>query len=720
MTLTDEEIEALARGIEVDDKDIEQRKAFLGFGRADIERLTELHELIETNDACAFFVDRFYGHLFGHRETARLIPDEQILDRLKQTQTRYFHSLLAGDYGRDYVRHRLRVGAAHEKVGLEPKWYLGAYCKYLDLLIPKCLELHSGDAERTLHVLRSILKIMFLDMGLAIDTYIHAKDKSILSKAAQLEGLNQVALAVTASLSLDEVMDRILRQGMELSGSEAAVLAIYDETTQTFSRTLVRGLPDAVGHDKEVPEHEVLMKSLMKRGPVHGMRIDEPASDTGEDESPARGLRPFVCLPMMARGVRLGVICLYRPAGRSFDAGECELLTTFSRLAGQAIDNAINYTHVADEASTDELTGLPNRRAFERRLVEEKERLQRSHGNLALLMVDIDRFKQVNDTYGHMTGDAVLTHVAHCLENRRRSIDFVARYGGEEFVILLPGTDAGGGMEFARRLRREITSSPWELPDGKRIGISISVGVAECRHSAGGGGKLVEMADQALYAAKRAGRNREMCYSQTRLARMENEPEQIITTLTEGLENIGEVLRALGNKAPYLTEHFEGVERIALAIAGAMDLDAGQTEKLGLAALLHDVGMVYVPSEILNKQAVFTEEDEWRAVREHAPRGAKLLERIPQLGELAPIVRYHHERYDGSGYPEHLKGEDIPLLARVLAAADVYVAMTSDQPYRKALSREAAIAFMRSEAGGQFDPAVIKALLSVVYEHVAE
>ncbi len=187
MKLSDEAVAALARAIGIDAQEIARRMAFLEFDEADIRLLTELHERLHGTQRP--FVDEFYAHLLEFDETRRFIPDTETLERLKRTQAAYFESLTAGDYGSEYVRGRLRVGLAHERIGLAPKWYIGAYSKYLCGLLPHVWRLHEDNPDRFIAAYHALLKVALLDLGLAIDTYIHADQQTILGLKAFAEDI---------------------------------------------------------------------------------------------------------------------------------------------------------------------------------------------------------------------------------------------------------------------------------------------------------------------------------------------------------------------------------------------------------------------------------------------------------------------------------------------------------------------------------------------------
>ena len=222
--------------------------------------------------------------------------------------------------------------------------------------------------------------------------------------------------------------------------------------------------------------------------------------------------------------------------------------------------------------------------------------------------------------------------------------------------------------------------------------------------------EVVSRADQALYIAKQAGRNRVVPYRETLKTRIEKDPTIIVELLTESLENILPVVTAVSCKALFFRDHMDMVKRTAMTLAQVLGLSPEERETLRLASLLHDIGMVTVPDAVLAKTGALSPE-EWELIKPHAATGAELLQQVPALRHIASLVRHHHERMDGQGYPDGLKGNEIPYLARVLTVADAYAAMIADWPGHKAITKTEAKAKLRAGAGTQFDPKIVQALL---------
>ena len=366
---------------------------------------------------------------------------------------------------------------------------------------------------------------------------------------------------------------------------------------------------------------------------------------------------------MASHANRLGVIYFYRSDRDTFDPDEIELLTTCAHLAAGAIENARLYGQTKEQARTDALTGLYNRREFEARLAGEHARAQRYGKPYAFMMLDIDRFKQINDAYGHAAGDAVLRALAEILRKQLRDADIPARYGGEEFAMILPEISGGAAKPVAERVCRAVAATPFRLPDGREIGITVSIGVSCYPNCADTPQEVVDRADQALYVAKEAGRNRVVLYREMLKKRIDEDPSCIVALLNESLDNIQPLVTAISAKAAFSRAHARAVEQAARRLAQTLELSAADTVALRQASRLHDIGMAVIPDAILNKTAGV---DRGGVVAGAAAPAvaADWLEQVPALRHLAPIVRHHHERLDGSGYPDGLKGGATPYLAR--------------------------------------------------------
>lgn len=693
-------------------EEIAQRKAFLEFADKDVTLLTDLHALLE--DQSSFFVDDFYRHLLAFDETRQLIQDDATLTRLKQSQAMYFNQLTAGNYDKAYVQNRIRVGAAHQRVGLDPKWYLGAYNKYLSLLLPKVWGTQEVRDNKHLQTTLALLKIIFLDMGIAIDTYIHADQEALRHKNEHLDALNQMAITITSSLGLKEVTDRIMHSGISLASAMAACIAFYNEESGKFENYLSVGLSEHFVKNMTFRPGGIAEEAFTSGSCI----VSNDNADTLHKLSALtrnEGILGFICLPLVSQSHRLGVLYLYLNDHDKFSGEELGLLTTFSHLAAGALDNARLHARTLNMATTDTLTGLYNRRLFDERLNVEMQRSQRFKLNYSLLILDIDHFKKINDTYGHLSGDAVLKQLADVLREHSRDVDTVARYGGEEFVIVTPESDGNSAKVVGERIRKAIASTAFILPDGREIDMTVSIGIACYPGCADDIQNLIDRADKALYLAKQEGRNRVYLYSEMLNAELEKSPDRIAELLNQHIKNARSVGMAVNIKTAYLRDHADQVEKLAMKLGKWLKLPTSDMKMLSLACILHDLGYINVPENILNKSEPFTDKD-WEIIKQHPVTANNILLKVPALQNIIPLVRHHHEWVDGSGYPDRLKGDDIPYLARILAIIDAYSAMISDRPQRKALKLSKARAAILAGSGKQFDAHIAAEFIAMLKE----
>ncbi|MEA2445665.1 MAG: hypothetical protein QOJ12_2957 [Thermoleophilales bacterium] len=370
--------------------------------------------------------------------------------------------------------------------------------------------------------------------------------------------------------------------------------------------------------------------------------------------------------------------------------------------------NAALVADITEAARSDALTGLLNRRGFDERFHIEIARARRNGERLSLLVGDLDRFKELNDFYGHQAGDRVLAAVGEALCRNRRESDASARIGGEEFAVLLPDTDEQGAYLAAERIRAQVAQACAALP-GK---LTISVGVATFPQHGREGDTLMRAADQAVYMAKQLGRDRTVLFdpetasalSEVVRRRRPDHERQLATALR--------LAEALDNRDAGTAAHSQTVGRYAEATARALGLPDDHCQRVRYAGMVHDVGKIGVPDAILCKPGALTPEEEGE-MRKHPEIGARILAGS-ELSDISAWVVAHHERPDGAGYPRGLGRDEIPQEALILAVADAYEAMTNDRPFRAALREVTAQNELIRGVGRQFDSAVVHAFLSVV------
>jgi diguanylate cyclase (GGDEF)-like protein len=333
----------------------------------------------------------------------------------------------------------------------------------------------------------------------------------------------------------------------------------------------------------------------------------------------------------------------------------------------------------------DNLTGLFNRNFFE----NEMERLATGrHTPIGIIICDLDGLKFINDTLGHQSGDHMLISVANILLRNFRSSDIIARIGGDEFAVLLPETAREVVEQILQRLRQALDDYNSTEPS---LPLSLSVGYAVEE------GETIDMQDLFREADNRMYREK--------LQRNGSARHAIVQALTGSMQ-----------ARDFDTEgHCDRLQELAASLARSLDQTQDFLNDLSLLARFHDLGKVGIPDRILFKPGNLTKEER-RQMMQHSEIGHRIASSVPDLEPIADYILKHHEHWDGQGYPLGLSGEDIPLPCRILAISDAYDAMTSDRPYRKAMTREQAIAELQRCAGTQFDPNLVERFIKILEE----
>jgi diguanylate cyclase (GGDEF)-like protein len=355
-------------------------------------------------------------------------------------------------------------------------------------------------------------------------------------------------------------------------------------------------------------------------------------------------------------------------------------LLVVARMCTAFLENLRMLASSRAEALTDVLTGLPNRRS----LVADLDALlaRRQPEPSLLVLFDLNGFKSYNDAFGHAAGDALLTRLGRKLELALGRLGRAYRMGGDEFCALISMDGVAPGA-VADTLAAALTER------GEGFSVSSSHGYVALPAEAAGLEEALRLADHRMYSQKGTGRQ------------------------SEGQQATNALLSALAARSPDLEGHVEGVGELAVLVAEALGVTGQELQDLRRAAQLHDIGKVAVPEAILAKSGGL-DDDEWEFIRRHTLVGETIMSAAPALVEAARLVRWSHERFDGTGYPDGLAGEEIPLGSRIITVCDAYDSIIRDRPYRAASSSAAAIAELRRCAGSQFDPEVVEAFCDVV------
>ena len=519
----------------------------------------------------------------------------------------------------------------------------------------------------------------------------------------------------TAEQDLPAIMDMIVARTQSLTHAAGAILQWIERDELVYRAVSGRASPFL---GTRTDSRAGLCGECVRTGQT--LRCDDAERDSRVNLDAFRrmGVRSTVVVPLHYDRAVVGVLQVTSPELYAFTAMDEHTLHLMAGLMAAAMSHAAEakakqellahkerlLAEAMEQADRDPLTGLLNHRAFHKKLEEEADRAHRTGERVALAVIDLDNFKFFNDAYGHLVGDEVLKQVARAITRSSRSYDALARYGGDEFALLLPGIGAESAADITVRLTAAFKNLEYRpLSEGGAIPLSLSMGVAVFPDDGPGRLETLETADSRLLRVKYdGGASGELT-------------EQLRSQLCCSMANfsmLNALVTAVDTKDRYTRRHSEDVMSYSHQIACQLGLDEKTCNLVLMAALLHDVGKIGVPNYILRKPGKLTEE-EYRAIKQHPMMGAVIVGAVVGLEDTLDAIRHHHERWDGKGYPYGLRGEDTPLLARLMAVADAYSALTTDRPYRKGMDASHALAILEEGAGTQWDPACVAAFLAV-------
>ncbi len=551
---------------------------------------------------------------------------------------------------------------------------------------------------------------MLVDRRVA-DLEVEVAERKRAEEALRQEGerfANIIAIQeeiAFADLDLDGIMTLIVARAQALTNAAGAALRLVEGDEMVFRAATGR----AVAHlGRRTGLGDGLAGVCLRTGGP--LRCNDSETDPRVDLEASRriGIRSTIVVPLHHRRRVVGVLQVMSPERYAFSALDVDTLMLMTGLIAAAMSHAAEFAakqallaEALDRAERDPLTGLLNHRAFHKRLEEAAERAQGNDTTLAVAVMDLDNFKFFNDAYGHITGDDVLRRVAAALGAACGPDDVLARFGGDEFAVLSPGVTAEDAPRLAAHLASALGDVGYQ-PPGHDVAVpmSLSAGVAVFPQEGVTRLDVVELADARLRRAKTGAGDNDQA----------DRLRALMSRSLEGYSMLDALVTAVDNKDRYTHRHCEDVLTYSLEIAQELGLDGKTQDTVAVAALLHDVGKIGVPDAILRKPGRLTEE-EYAAVRQHPQMGAVIVSAVPGLEGTLDAVRHHHERWDGDGYPYGLRGEETPMIARLMAVADAFSAMTTDRPYRKGMDPARALAVLEAGAGTQWDPQFVAAFL---------
>lgn len=517
--------------------------------------------------------------------------------------------------------------------------------------------------------------------------------------AAEQGALQRAASAVIRGESADQIFQLVSTDVAQLLGSAMVTIAQYtsadevlvlgswsDGGTQGFRLGEVIPFKPVGGFHRARATRAVVRNNDLQEGSV----------------ARARGCKSTLIAPILVDDEPWGVISLASPDPHVFKRADEQRIQAFADMLARIVISLADRARLEAEALTDQLTGLPNHRALHQRLAADLAASARHGSPLAVAMIDVDNFKEINDRHGHDRGDAVLGFVAECMRRVVRASDTVGRLGGDEFMWILPDTNSGDAVKAVERARELIAHG------GKRLDVATtSVGICDTG-STSDPAELVRRADMALYASKASGRNRVTLYDADVAQTLDAQAREAWFERSQALAGLRALARAIDAKDPATSEHSERVAQFAGVLAQASGWPDERVARLREAALVHDVGKLAVPDALLTKPGRLTD-DERVQMCEHVELSARIVGSILSEEQVA-WIRGHHERPDGAGYPSGLREHEISEGAGLLALADAWDVMIAGRTYSRTKSVEEAYRECLSLAGVQFTFGAVRAL----------
>ncbi len=525
----------------------------------------------------------------------------------------------------------------------------------------------------------------------------------------QQSALRELAVAVAELRAPEVIYELVARQAARVAGVDSGAVV----------RFRVDGVAEVVGSWRMGSRHTGSLIPLDGTAGVAVVaRTGRPARTNGAaahastvGPGAARAVSSVslpngVAVPIRVRRELWGSLLVVGSTDEDVPPDLEERLGIFADLVGLAITNTDTSARLLAQATGDPLTGLLNHRAFQERVESEVGRAQRYGRPLALVLLDLDHFKLINDAYGHQAGDAALMQAARLLEGGARAGDVLGRIGGDEFALLLPETSAAGALPIAERWAEQFRAAPV----GVATHLTMSAGICDLTH-ANGSQELLRFADGALYWAKNEGRDTIVVYSPEIVLELSDGERADRLHRLQALMSIRSLAHAIDVKEHPTDEHSERVADLVRRLAEAAGWPHVRVAQLIEAARIHDVGKIGVPDDVLLKPALLTPV-EYELIKPHAALGAQMA-REALTGEQAMWIEQHHERPDGTGYPNGLSGAQISEGAGLLALADSWAVMTAVRSYSPAKPEREAITECLSLAGSQFTPTACQALAAI-------
>src|SRR4029077_18161875 len=647
------------------------------------------------------------------------------------------------------------------KLGLRPGQETGSFCgvplvaydKAIGVMALRGLQENLYDEGHL-----EMMRVLASEASIAIENARLFREEQ--TKSRHLALLNNISRNAITTLNPEEMLSRVAEQLERGLSFDHVGIGLLDYASKEVVIQAEAGRRrGALG--RRLPLGESIVGKVARSGQICVERNLAGAEMPG---TVLQGSASVLALPVFYADQLHGVLYVETTEPTDFSEEDVRLLHTLADLISVALHNALTLQKAQEQAITDGLTGVKTHRFLMEALSAEWKRATRTSRHFSVVLIVLDRFKFVNDFYGHLEGDLVLHRVGQVLEQNCRRSDVVARYGGDEFVILRPETDASQAVQIAEKLRPAISEDP--LLREKTI--TASFGIASFPVHGSTPQELIQIADASMYISKHEGGNivstadhcdategkkwkrdvleaylgvtlkrlfatgpeafneiRERLHqfaSSLSPAEFDRESPEKGNSEREGLfgevppaliDTVTSLALAIDAKDHYTQGHSQKVAAYASLIADALGLKEEEIGEIRLGAILHDIGKVGIPEDILGKRGPLNP-DEWEKMKEHVLYGDRMLEPLQTISRIRKMVCHHHEMFDGSGYPSGLVADQIPIGSRIIAIADAYDTITSDRIYKKARTPAAAFQELERCACSKFYPELVCVFIEAV------
>jgi diguanylate cyclase (GGDEF)-like protein len=553
-------------------------------------------------------------------------------------------------------------------------------------------------------------------------------------RTRQFAFLNSVSKTAISSEDAEQMLAEIVGHIQKNFRFDHIGIGILDYATKEIE---IRAEAGTTAHEKG--KKIALGTGIIGRVARTGETALLHGAEGGQLQSLLPTSRTVLCMPITYGDTLLGILNVESEEERAISDDDVLVMNTLADLLATALHNSFVFQKLQQQSITDGLTGIKTRRYFWEALSAEWKRASRSGRPFSVVLVDLDKFKEVNDTSGHLEGDLVLARVGRLLENKCRQSNVVARYGGDEFIILMPETSVEQAQILAERLRLWLATDPM-LSEHKITG---SFGVASFPIHGFSAESIIRVADMGMYISKKAGGDRVSTaeefereeggllqrqlvsgYIEAFLQRERTGPEhleELVTTLRKIAvsnedkeavvlkDSIETLARAAEARELHTTGHGEAVAQYCEMIGRALNFSPAEIRELSFAGRVHDLGKMFIPERILQKQGSLSQE-EFELLKSHPRFAAEILSTLPDGARIKQAVEGHHEHLDGTGFPAGLRGDDIPLWSRIITVANTYVNLTSDRSLTPAKTSEQAIAELERGSGTKYDGMLVRVL----------